>query len=44
VFLGPDPVTNKRVPLEIDYPEKEFAEFSYLADSIRSMMRTIQQP
>ena len=26
------------------YPELEFSEFSYLADSIRSMLRTITDP
>jgi predicted dehydrogenase len=44
VFQGIDVTTGRRVPLAIDYPEKEFAEFDYLADSIRSMLRTIAEP
>jgi hypothetical protein len=39
IYKGIDEATGARIPYPITYPEMEFAEFSYLADSIRSMVR-----
>ena len=43
IFKGID-ADGRRIPFPFDYPELEFSEFSYLADSIRSMLRTIADP